>query len=379
VLNASSDKYESIMRIAFVAPLVAPIAQPFVGGGQAMLADLAQGLVLRGHEVTLFARDGSFLPGVRIEAISVPESVCPSDFSIPDQARPADAGFFAQANLFLKLFLQLRLRQHDFDVVHIHAFDWPAFACSAFMQNIPVIHTVYLSAISPEINQLLQAFHQERHPVTLVTISHSCACTYADYTPFDYIIYHGVDLNAIPFIPTVADNAPLLFAGRITPEKGVTEAIEIARLAGRPLLIAGGIYHRRYYEEEVVPLLQREREHVTYLGHLEHAALWELMGQSLGLLFPISWDEAFGLVLVEAMATGTPVIAFERGAVAEVIRHGETGFLVAPGDCVGAAARVKDLSSLLRARCRAHVAKNYSLVNTIDAYEHAYNEIALGS
>jgi UDP-glucose:tetrahydrobiopterin glucosyltransferase len=113
VLNASSDKYESIMRIAFVAPLVAPIAQPFVGGGQAMLADLAQGLVLRGHEVTLFARDGSFLPGVRIEAISVPESVCPSDFSISDQARPADAGFFAQANLFLKLFLQLRLRQQE--------------------------------------------------------------------------------------------------------------------------------------------------------------------------------------------------------------------------------------------------------------------------
>lgn len=367
------------MRIAFVAPLVAPIAQPFVGGGQAMLADLAQGLVLRGHEVTLFARDGSFLPGVRIETISVPESVCPSDFSIPDQARPTDAGFFAQANLFLKLFLQLRLRQHEFDVIHIHAFDWPAFAFSAFIQNIPVMHTIYLSAISSEINQLLQNFRQECHPVTLVTISHSCARTYADYTPFDYIIYHGVDLNAIPFTPTVADDAPLLFAGRITPEKGITEAIEIARLAGRSLLIAGGIYHRRYYEEEVVPLLQRERERVTYLGHLEHAALWEFMGQSLGLLFPISWDEAFGLVLVEAMATGTPVIAFERGAAAEVIRHGQTGFLVAPGDCVGAAARVKDLSSLIRTRCRAHVAKNYSLVNTIDAYECAYNEITLGS
>jgi glycosyltransferase involved in cell wall biosynthesis len=368
-----------MMRIAFVAPLVAPIAQPFVGGAQAMLADLAQGLVSRGHEVTLFAREGSFLPGVRIEAISVPASVCPSDFSIPDQARPTDSGFFSQANLFLELFLQLRLRQHDFDIVHVHAFDWPAFACSAVVQSIPVVHTIYLSAISPEINQLLQAVRQERYPFTLVTISHSCARTYADYTPFDYIIYHGVDLDTIPFTLVVADDAPLLFAGRITPEKGVTEAIEIARLAGRSLLIAGGIYHRRYYEEEVVPLLQRERERVTYLGHLEHTALWKLMGQSLGLLFPISWDEAFGLVLIEAMATGTPVIAFERGAAGEVICHGKTGFLVAPGDCVGAAARVKDLQSLARTRCRAHVAENYSLVDTLDAYEHAYNKIVLNS
>jgi UDP-glucose:tetrahydrobiopterin glucosyltransferase len=365
------------MKIALVAPLVAPIAQPFVGGGQAMLANLAQGLASRGHDVTLFAREGSFVPGVRIEAISVPESVCPSDFSVPDQARLADTGFFVQANLFLELFLQLRLCQHEFDVIHVHAFDWPAFACSAFVQSIPVMHTLYLSAISPEINQGLQALHRQHHPFTLVTISHFCARTYADYTPFDYIIYHGVDLTIIPFTSSVADDAPLLFAGRITPEKGVTEAIEIARLAGRSLLIAGGIYHRRYYEEEVVPLLQRERERVTYLGHLEHAALWELMGQSLGLLFPIGWDEAFGLVLVEAMATGTPVIAFERGAASEVICHGETGFLIAQGDCVGAAARVKELPSLARTRCRAHVAENYSYVNTLDSYERAYNEIVL--
>jgi glycosyltransferase involved in cell wall biosynthesis len=108
---------------------------------------------------------------------------------------------------------------------------------------------------------------------------------------------------------------------------------------------------------------------------LEHATLWKLMGQSLGLLFPIAWDEAFGLVLVEAMATGTPVIAFELGAASEVIRDGETGFLIAPGDCIAAAARVKELSSLARTRCRAHVTENFSLVHMLDAYEYAYEEI----
>jgi glycosyltransferase involved in cell wall biosynthesis len=367
------------MKIALVAPLVAPITQPFVGGTQAMLANLAQGLICRGHHVTLFAREGSFVPDIPVEEIPVPESVLPSDFSVPGQERPVDPGFFAQANLFLELFLQLRLRKHEFDVIHVHAFDWPAFACSALVQDIPVMHTIHLPAVSPEINAGLRALHQQQHPLTLVTVSHSCAHSYADYTPFDYVIYNGQNLDAIPFAPHIADDAPLLFAGRIAPEKGVAEAIEIACRADRSLLIAGGIYHRCYYEEQIRSLLQQERKHVTYLGHLEHAALWKLMGQSLGLLFPIVWDEPFGLVLVEAMATGTPVIAFDRGAAGEVIRDGETGFLIAPGDCVGAAARVKELSSLARTRCRTHVAENFSLVHMLEAYERAYNDIVLGS
>jgi len=367
------------MKIALVAPLVAPITQPFVGGAQAMLANLAQGLLHRGHHVTLFARKGSFVPNVPVEEIAVPESVRPSDFSVPGLERPVDPGFFAQANLFLELFLQLRLRKYEFDVIHVHAFDWPAFACSALVNDIPVMHTIHLAAVSPEINEGLRALHQQQHPLTLVTVSHACAHSYADYTLFDYVIYNGQNLEAIPFVSHVADDASLLFAGRIAPEKGVAEAIEIACRADRSLLIAGGIYHRHYYEEQIKPLLQKEREHVTYLGHLEHADLWKLMGQSLGLLFPIVWDEPFGLVLVEAMATGTPVIAFERGAADEVIRHGETGFLVAPGNCVGAAALVNELSSCSRTRCRAHVAENFSLVHMLEAYERAYNDIVLGS
>ncbi len=372
------QKGGSAMKIALVAPLVSPMAEPFIGGAQAMVADLAQGLLERGHHVTLFARAGSFVPGVSIEEVLVPESVRPSDFSVPGQERPVDAGFLAQANAFLELFLQLRLCKHEFDVIHSHAFDWPAFACSAIVQEIPVMHTVHLTAISPEINEGLRALHQQRHPLTLVTVSQSCAHSYADYTPFDYVIYNGVDLDAIPFAPRVADDAPLLFAGRISPEKGVAEAIEIARRAGRSLLIAGGIYDRCYYEEQIVPLLQQERERVTYLGHLERAALWKVMGRSLGLLFPIAWDEPFGLVLVEAMATGTPVIAFEGGAASEVFRHGETGFLIASKDCARAAALVNELPSLARARCRAHVAENFSLVYMLDAYEHAYGEIVFG-
>ncbi|GAC1626120.1 MAG: glycosyltransferase family 4 protein [Ktedonobacteraceae bacterium] len=363
------------MRIALVAPLVTPIAQPYAGGAQALLADLAQGLVRRGHSVTLFARTGSQVPGVTIEQIVVPESVHPASFSEPTQERPIDAGFFAQANIFLHLFLHLRQRHNEFDIIHAHAFDWPALVCSALIRDMPVLYTLHLSAVSPEINNALHVLHQQGHPLTLLTVSHACANTYAPYTPIDHIIYNGLDLSTIPFSEHVAPNAPLLFAGRITPEKGVEAAIEIAQQAKHTLLIAGGIYDQSYYQERIVPRLQRAGKHVTYLGQLERSALWQVMSQALGLLFPIEWDEPFGLTPVEAMATGTPVIAYRRGAAEEIIRHGKTGFLVEPGDRVRAVAHVHDLGKISRMQCRMHVAEHFSLLRMLEAYEKVYTSV----
>ena len=361
------------MRVALVAPLVSTIAEPYLGGAQALLADLAQGLVQRGHQVTLFARDDSLVPGVLIEPITVPDSVHPANFSEPFESN-ADPGFFAQANLFLDLFLQLRRRSAEFDLIHAHAFDWPAFACSTLVRDITVLHTIHLPALSAEINSALRVLHQQGHPLTLITVSHMCARTYADYTPIDHVIYNGLNLDAIPFAPTVSAQAPLLFAGRIAPEKGVEAAIEIAKSAGRRLIVAGGIYDRGYYEKRIAPQLQRAGDQVTYVGLLERPVLWEVMGRSVGLLFPIEWDEPFGLTAVEAMATGTPVIAFRRGAAAEVIRDGETGFLVEPGDRTQAAALVDQLTVISRRECRAHVEAHFALEKMIDAYERVYRE-----
>ncbi len=361
------------MRVALVAPLVTTITQPYVGGSQALVAELARGLLQRKHQVTLFARAGSSVPGVTIEGLDVPESVRPANFSRPNQVRPVDDGFFAQSNLFLQLFLALQRRHDEFDIIHAHAFDWPAFVCSALIHDAPILHTLHLPAASPEINEALRVLHQQGHPLTLITVSHACASTYAAYTPVDAIIYNGLDINAIPFAAHVPVDAPLLFAGRIAPEKGVEAAIEIAQQANHRLLLAGGIYDRDYYEERIVPRLEQAGEDVTFLGQLEHAALWQLMSQVRGLLFPIAWDEPFGLTTVEAMAAGTPVIAFRRGAAGEIIRHGETGFLVEADQIEEAASLVDELPHLSRAQCRAHVEQHFSFEHMLDEYERVYS------
>lgn len=380
--NAPDDagSEQSKLRIALIAPLVTPIAQPFVGGAQAMLAHLAQGLHNRGHAVTLFARQGSYVPAIPLEEIAVPESVVPASFSEPTQARPTDTGFFDQANIFLRLFLQLRARQQEFDLVHAHAFDWPAFSSGALLEAIPVLHTLHLPAVSPEIREALHILHTHPHAPTLITVSHACARTYDSYyeggtSLFDDIIYNGLDLNNIPFSANVLSNAPLLFAGRISPEKGVEAAIDIAERSGRQLHIVGGIYDTSYYETRIAPRIQDSHGHITYLGQLSQAHLWRVMSQSSGLLFPIAWGEPFGLVPVEAMATGTPVIAYRRGAVQEIIRHGETGFLVEPGNISQAASLISALPDISRNQCRVHVEQHFSLDRMLDAYEHVYRRV----
>lgn len=358
------------MKIALVAPLVTTIAQPYVGGSQALVADLATGLVARGHEVTMFAREGSVVPGVHIEPIAVPAQVLPASFASTPQTGASDPAFFAQANIFLELFL--RLRHSSFDIIHAHAFDWPAFTFSTLVQHIPIIHTIHLPAVSAEINQALSVLQRQDHPLTLVTVSQACARDYEPYTPVDQVIYNGLDLAAIPFSPNIPEQAPLLFAGRIAPEKGVEQAIEIAEQAGYPLLIAGGVYDEDYYTRCIQPRVQQAQGRVSYLGSLAHVELWRLMGQCRGLLFPIAWDEPFGLTAVEAMAAGTPVVAFKRGAAAEVIRHGETGFLAAPGDIAQAVAYTHQLPTISRQHCRQHVRANFSLTYMLDEHERLY-------
>lgn len=363
------------MQIALIAPLVAPIAPPFLGGAQVLLHDLAIGLAERGHQVTLFAASGTRLAGengLKIIEIPVePGELNPADFNAKNTAQSAAAqrAFMRQGELFLEIFLQLN--QQKFDLGHAHAFDWPVFAYAP-LSSVPIVHTVHLPAVDPQITRLLQIAQTANGTSRAVTVSRTCAETYGNSTLFDRIIYNGVDCANIPYGDKPEDF--LLFAGRMAPEKGADLAIEIARKSGRKLLLAGGIYDKQFFEQKIAPQLS-DNSQLEYVGQLDRAALYRLMSRASGLLFPSRWEEPFGLVLAESLAAGTPVISWQRGAAPEIIEEGKTGFLAPFADVDSAVRAVERLPQIQRAECRRSIETRFSQAKMLDEYERYYQAV----
>jgi len=173
------------------------------------------------------------------------------------------------------------------------------------------------------------------------------------------------------------DGGPLLFAGRLSPEKGTLEAIEIARGAGRELVIAGGPYDPVY--DATVERAASSGPGVTLAGAIARPALWELMARSAALLFPIVWEEPFGLVVAEAQAAGCPVVGFRRGALTELIDDGVTGAAVAPGDVRAAAAALDHMERWDRAACRRHAERTLDVAPMVAAYLSLYEGAVAGA
>jgi UDP-glucose:tetrahydrobiopterin glucosyltransferase len=383
------------MRIALLAPLVSPIAPPFLGGAQALLADLAGGLAARGHTVTLYAAAGSAVPSVRIVELDVARyDLQPVRFEAESQTaeQPADradaeddeadlftpdaATYFA-SYAFLDAFRLIARHADEHDLLHAHAYDWPAFSY-ATLQPLPIVHTLHLPSGDPAILRALATLappDQPRSRTRLVTVSHACAATYAPHCRIDAVIYNGVPVARIPLATRTATDPCLLFAGRMSPEKGVEDAIAIAARAGLRLLLAGGVYDPDYFAERIAPKLSAAAPSVEYVGALSREALWRLMGGARAVLCPVRWDEPFGLVACEAQAAGTPVVGYGRGGLREVVADGVTGYLVPPGDIDGATKAVARAVTLDRAACRAHIARRFSLETMLDGYERFYAEM----
>jgi glycosyltransferase involved in cell wall biosynthesis len=372
------------MRIALVAPLISPIAPPFIGGAQALLADLAAGLAERGHQVTLFAASGSAIPasGVMVRDLEIDaQQLRPARFhengdAAEVQGEATDPFFFRSVDAFRHVFTLLQQDLHEYDLIHAHAFDWPAFAFGALLAaQCPVVHTLHLPAVNPSINALLRELRAVGNPTKLITVSQACAETYRPYASMDAIIPNGIDTDSIPFGAQADADGCVLFAGRLSPEKGVTDAIEIARRAGRHLSLAGGIYDPAYFEQAIQPQLRAHRHDLEYVGQLPRSDVWSLMGHATAVLLPIDWEEPFGLVAAEAQAAGCPVIAYKRGALPEVISDGETGFLIPPGDIDAAASAIVAASSLSRAACRERAQHYFSIARMLDDYERFYEQL----
>ncbi len=315
------------------------------GPWESVVSLLTEQLVKMGLEVTLFATGDSQTSGHLV-------AVCPRSYSEDPSANPKVAECLHISEVFE--------RSADFDLIHNH-FDFLPLTYSALIET-PVLTTIH-GFSSPSIIPVYKKYNDRSHYV---------AVSEADKSPeLNYLatIHHGIDVAQFPF--SNSGGKYLLFFGRIHPEKGVHEAIQVARRVEMKLLIAGIIQDQVYFEKFVEPYIDGTK--VEYLGAIGPDRRPRVMGQALALLHLISFDEPFGLSVVESMACGTPVIAFGRGSMPEIIRHGETGYIVE--DINQAVEAVAAVRSIDRSACRDAVEKHFSDTRMAQDYVRAYQEI----
>jgi glycosyltransferase involved in cell wall biosynthesis len=337
------------MRIAQIAPLVLPVPPGRYGGTERVVHDLTEGLVRRGHDVTLFA-SGDSRTSARLQAI-VPRALWQEQ-----ETDPAAAEFLMHA---------CAVRQGgEFDIVHSHT-GHLAFPFAAAMPP-PLVTTLHGRLDTPHLADILRAFPE----VHLVSISRAQRLPAPD-AHWSANIPHGLPLQDYPF--NAEGGQGLCFVGRMNREKGPHLAIDVAIAAGMPIALAGRIdpMDRAYFEREVRPRLDHPL--VEFLGEVEHEEKLHLFSRSRALLFPIDWPEPFGLVMIEAMACGTPVVARPKGSVEEVVRGGVTGLLAE--DQRSLVEAVKAVDQLDRHACRQHAESHFSLNRMIDDYEQLYGRL----
>lgn len=339
------------MRIAQVAPLWERVPPPAYGGIELVVGLLCDELVKRGHEVTLFASGDSI-------TLAKLESVHPRALRLDNAVK--EYGIYEMLQLS-----RVYEQAGEFDIIHSH------MGCAALpyanLVKTPTVHTLH-GVFTPDNEKMFS--YARRQPYVSISnaqreprLNLNCVAT----------VYNGIDPNTYEFHEKPQDPPYLAFLGRLSPEKGPHLAIEIAKRSGWHLKIAGkvDVVDREFFETEIKPHIDGKQ--IEYLGEANHAQKSEIMGNAVATLFPITWREPFGLVMVESMVVGTPVIAMNMGSTPEIIAHGQTGFLCSSvEECVAA---IDKSAQLNRRRCREYVVQNFSGQRMAQGYEAVYQQI----
>jgi glycosyltransferase involved in cell wall biosynthesis len=353
------------MKIAIMAPLVTAIREPQRGGSQAFVSDLARGLAGRGHEVHVYAASGSQIPGVKVIDTGVdPQALAGTLYRAFE---PAGSESAAAESAFASAYKSVQ--QTRYDVIHNHAFDAPAIRLATALPA-PVVHTLHLPPDEAVVAALRHADRCGKTP-TVAAVSVFQASAWRRIVRVDAILPPYVPTSVIPWSRTGGDGA--VFAGRLSPEKGAAEAIDIARSAGVRIDVYGDTYDAQYSRDQIGQ--RRALPGVAVHQALPRASLWLAMARAAVFLCPARWDEPFGMAAAEAQACGTPVVAFRRGGLSEVIADGVTGFLVPPGNIRAAADAVRRTAGISRPACRDYAEGHLDLERSLDAHERLYRRM----
>ncbi|MDP1883886.1 MAG: glycosyltransferase family 4 protein [Candidatus Moranbacteria bacterium] len=352
------------MKVAIVTPVMVPVPPKKYGGIELIVDELSRGLAQRGHQVTVFCCGSST---IEQEGISRVET-CPY---------PTSEHIEENRQWELKQMLAILGRQHEFDIIHFNYepavfrfdidgnvvnlldfFTVPVALTFHNITNIPANIEYYRNTLSLHRHEMIFVSENQRLPVS--------------FFPNSKVIYNALPIEKFP-VESKKENY-LLFLGRITPVKGILEAIAVSQKTNIPLVIVAKIdsVDKEFYEKEVKDKIDGKL--IRYMGETDFAGKIEYFKKAKCLLFPILWEEPFGLVMAEALACGTPVVAFRRGSVPEIIQDGINGFIV---DDVDQMAEAVGKTGIISAdNCRKSVESRFSVKGMVDEYESVFERIA---
>ena len=341
------------MRIAQVAPLTEAVPPKLYGGTERVISWLTEELVRQGHDVTLFASGDS-------QTAAKLEPMWPKALRLDGSVRDPMC-------LHQMMLEQVARRAREFDIIHMHL-DYLPFSLMS-RQSVPFVTTLHGRLDLPEQHPVFDLW--KNIPVVSISDAQRRPLPQARYAA---TVYHGLPIDLLR--PVTDAPQYLAFLGRICPEKRLDRAIEIARAAGLPLKVAAKVdaVDVDYYEQKIKPLLQGNTD-VEFIGEISDSQKSEFLGNALALLMPIDWPEPFGLVMIEAMACGTPVIAWNRGSVPEIVEDGVTGFIV--NDVPGAIAAVRKLAQIDRKAVRARFEQRFTSARMAEDYVDLYEDLIL--
>jgi glycosyltransferase involved in cell wall biosynthesis len=333
------------MKIAILSSVAWRTPPRRYGPWEQVASNITEGLVEKGIDVTLFATADSFTKGKL-------ESVCQHPWSENPELDPKVCECLHISNL---------MEQADkFDIIH-NNFDFLPLTYSRLVKT-PMVTTIH--GFSSQ--KILSVYKKYNSTNSYVSISNSDRSPELDYAA---TVYNGINTSEFTFCSEPKDY--LLFFGRIHPEKGTYESIQIAKQSGRKLIISGLIQHQEYFDSMIKPYINDDD--IVYVGNSGPKERDKIMGEAYALLHPVSFEEPFGLSVAESMLCGTPVIAFNRGSMPELIVNGKTGFLVnTTGNAVDA---VKDIKSVNRKYCSDYAASKFSRQKMIEGYLEVYRKV----